>query len=137
MLVIPTLHFYGQCEEAIDLYKEAFHCKINYFMRYSDAVERGWEEDIPEIRNTVYHSEILFGEQLFRMADGAATKPNINTTVFFAVNLDTVEEVKKAFEVLQVSGTVIEELKATPFSACMGSVVDKYGIRWRVMTDWS
>ena len=135
MTVIPTLHYYGQCEEAIGLYKEAFNCKVHYFMRYSDAVERGWEEDIPEIRNTVYHSEILFGEQLFRMSDGADTKPNTNTAVFFAVNLDTVEEVKKAFEVLQASGTVIDELETTPYSACMGSVMDKYGIRWRVMTE--
>ncbi|MDF2587623.1 MAG: hypothetical protein K0S41_1464 [Anaerocolumna sp.] len=135
MTVIPTLHFYGQCEEAIDLYKEAFNCKVQYFMRYSDAVERGWEEDIPEIRNTVYHSEILFGEQLFRMSDGADVEPNTNTTVFFAVNFDTVNEVKKAFDALRASGTVIDELETTPYSACMGSVMDKYGIRWRVMTE--
>lgn len=134
MTVIPTLHFWGQCEEAIGLYKEAFNCKVQYLMHYSDAVERGWEEDIPEKRNTVYHSEILFDDQLFRMSDGADTEPNINTAIFFAVNLDTVEEVKKAFEVLQASGTVIEKLETTPFSASMGSVVDKYGIRWRVMT---
>lgn len=134
-MVIPTLHFSGQCEKAIGLYKEAFNCKVQYLMHYSDAVERGWEKDVPEIRNMVYHSEVLFGEQLFRMSDGANTEPNINTAVFFAVSLDTIEEVKKAFEVLQASGTVIEKLEPTPYSACMGSVMDKYGIRWRVMTE--
>jgi Uncharacterized protein conserved in bacteria len=135
MMVIPTLHFYGQCEEAINTYKEAFGCKVNYLIRYSDAVQRGWEKDIPEIRNTVYHSEVLFGEQLFRMSDRVETIPNTNTSVFFAVNLDTVEEVNRAFEILQANGTVIEPLKSTPYSACMGSIMDKFGIRWRIMTE--
>ena len=135
MTVIPTLHFCGQCQEAINLYKEAFGCKEKYLMRYSDAVQRGWEEDIPELRDTVYHSEILFGDQLFRMSDGAETEQNTNTSVFFAVNLDTVEEVQKAFEVLRSSGTVIEPLERTPFRVYMGSVMDKFGIRWRVMAE--
>lgn len=135
MMIIPTLHFCGQCEEAINLYKEAFGCKVNYIMRYADAVQRGWEQDIPEIRNTVYHSEVLFGEQLFRMSDGVGTEHNTNTAVFFAVNLDTVEEVKRAFEVLQTSGTVIEPLESTPYSACMDSIMNKFGIRWMIMSE--
>ncbi len=135
MTVIPTLHFCGHCEEAINLYKEAFGCKEKYLMRYSDAVQRGWEEDIPEHRDTVYHSEILFGEQLFRMSDGAETEQNTNTSIFFAVNLDTIEEVQNAFEVLQSNGTVIEPLESTPFHVFMGSVMDKFGVRWRVMAE--
>lgn len=134
-MVIPTLHFCGQCEAAIHLYKEAFGCKVNYLMRYTDAVQRGWEKDIPEIRNTVYHSEVLFGEQIFRMSDGSETETNTNTSVFFAISLDSVEEVKRAFEVLQTSGTVIDPLESTPYSSCMGSIMDKFGIRWRVMTE--
>lgn len=134
MLVIPTLHFCGQCEDAVRLYEKAFGCKVRSLMHYSDAVQRGWEQDISEKRNTVYHSEVLFGEQLFRMSDGAETEPNTNTSVFFAINLDTVEEVEKAFEVLQTSGTVIDPLESTPYSACMGSIMDKFGIRWRIMT---
>lgn len=69
------------------------------------------------------------------MSDGGQTEFNTNTSVFFAVNFHTVEQVKKAFEVLAEKGRVIEPLVSTPYSACMGSVVDPFGIRWRVMVD--
>ena len=135
MMVIPTLHFCGQCEEAISLYKKAFGCKVHSLMYYADAVQRGWEQDNPEKRNYIYHSEVYFGNQLFRMSDGAETDCNTNTSVFFAITLDTVVNVEVAFAVLQTNGTVIDKLESTPYSACMGSVMDNYGIRWRVMTE--
>jgi PhnB protein len=43
MHVTPTLHFNGQCEKAIELYKEAFHCKIDCLLHYSDANNQYWD----------------------------------------------------------------------------------------------
>lgn len=133
MTIIPTFHFTGQCEEAIRLYIKTFDCKVKSIMHYSDAVARGWEKDIPEISNYVYHSEILFGEQIIRMSDNVKAVQNTNTAVFFAVMLETREQAQKAFDCLKIDGTIVEPFESTPYSAGMGSVVDKYGIRWRLM----
>jgi PhnB protein len=97
MMVIPTLHFCGRCKDAINLYQKAFHCNVKSIMHYDDAVQRGWEQDIPEKRNYIYHSEVYFGNQLFRMSDGVGTECNTNT--------------------------------------CMGSIMDEFGIRWRLMNE--
>lgn len=72
MTIIPTIHFNRQCNEAIKLYQQAFDCKIQSIMYYKDAVAHGWESANPAKDKSVYHSELLFGDQLIRMSAGGS-----------------------------------------------------------------
>lgn len=35
--ITPNFHFNGKCEQAINLYKQAFNAKAECLLRYSDA----------------------------------------------------------------------------------------------------
>jgi PhnB protein len=126
MIVKPTLHFNGQCAEAIALYQEAFGCEVQTLLHTNGN---------PAQR--VMHSEIALGNIIVRMSDGL-TEDNHPAAfpLFMSLNFETAEEVLRAAEVIEkAGGTVIEPFESYPFSPCMGSIVDPYGFRWRLMVE--
>jgi PhnB protein len=136
MIITPVLHFYGQCEEAVELYGKAFNCKLDILLRYSDADKRDWDVAMTEEqKNYIYHSEFYIGSQRFMMADELEGEQTKVTTIFMTITFDTAEEVKKAYDVLEAEGTVIYPFHSTTYCSCMGSLIDKFGFRWSLMTE--
>jgi PhnB protein len=74
--------------------------------------------------STVMFSDILPGTPLI-------SGNNISLTVM----TDSVEETEKLFNQLKEDGTVDMELQETFWSKCYGSLTDKFGIIWQLMTD--
>lgn len=136
MLVTPTLHFHGQCEEAIGLYQQAFDLRINYIMHYTDADKNDWNIELSEEQQGyVYHAEAYIGEQRFMLSDEIELDPANSTSLFLTVTFETTNHVKKAYEVLKDEGTIIHPLRSTTYSSCMVSLIDKFGFRWGLMTE--
>ena len=123
MIVIPTLHCGGRCEEAIELYKKAFGLEVDW---------QGKNEQT----NLIFHTEARIGEQRIRLSDGGTERDRIQAdSLFLAIVFDTVAEVEKAFHILKEGGTIIEEPHKTEFATCMSELKDKFGFRWFLMVD--
>lgn len=88
-----------------------------------------------EQKNYVYHSEAYIGHQRIMMADELEVENKTITSIFFNITFDTVDEVKKAFSIIEEEGTVVYPLRSTTYSSCMGSIIDKFGFRWGLMTE--
>lgn len=137
MVFIQKLCFDNQADEALELYKRAFGCKVRSLLHYSDAVKNGWEEPNAEREQAVYHSEIMFGEQEVRMCDSTdETELRLTREVVHEVGFDTEDEVCHAFAVLSEEGEAVEPLVKPPYMVIIGSVKDKYGLIWRLMCDF-
>ncbi len=54
---------------------------------------------------------------------------------FLTVMYDTKEEVQRAYEIMKNGSKTIYQLEATPYSSCRVVFVDKFGIRWGIMTE--
>lgn len=136
MVVTPTLHFQGKCEEAIRLYQKAFDLKISHVLYYSDADKRDWDVELSEEQKKfVYHAEAYIGGQRVMLADEMGYENAKVTSIFLTVTFDTADEVKQAYKILSEEGTIIYPLHSTTYSSCMGSLVDKFGFRWGLMTE--
>ena len=48
---------------------------------------------------------------------------------------DTKEEVRQAYEVMRDGSQTIYPMEATPYSSCRVVFVDRFGIRWGIMTE--
>ncbi len=135
-IVTPTLHFKGQCEEAISMYKKAFDAKVTFLMRYADADSKDYNKQLTNVqKNMIYHSEILIGNQRLMLADEFDYDLTESVSEFMTITFDTDEEVKLAYELLVEEGTVIYPLRSTTYSSCMASIIDKFGFRWGLMTE--
>lgn len=135
-IVIPTFNFHGQCEEAINLYKKAFNAKVDCMFRYSDADKRDWDTPLPaEQANYIYHAEMHIADQRIMLSDIIEFELVKSTSLFLNVVFDTADEVKKAYEVLKEGSTIVYPMKSTTYSSCFVSIIDRFGIRWVLMTE--
>lgn len=136
MPITPTLHFNGQCEEAIALYTQAFDLRTNYILHYSDADKRDWDTHLTgEQLSYVYHSEAYIGEQRLMLADELELQSAGSRSFFLTVTFEAEAQVKLAYEVLTREGSILQSLRSTTYSSCMASVIDKFGFRWGLMTE--
>ncbi|MEC0169168.1 VOC family protein [Paenibacillus graminis] len=136
MIVTPTLHFHGQCEQALGLYQQAFDIRIDFILHYNDANQRDCDIELSEEqKGYVYHAEAYIGEQRIMLADELELHPTDSTSLFLTVTFDTASQVKKAYEVLKAGGRIIHPLRSTTYSSCMVSLIDKFGFRWGLMTE--
>ena len=125
------LMFSGDCEEALKTYEKAFGGKVAELCRYGDM--EGYAQDEKQ-KNLVMHSNFYLGESSIMCADYPyKTTPGDNA--FVMPPFKTVEDVKKAWDILKEGATVTEELAPCFFAEIYGTLCDKYGINWMLMID--
>ena len=131
-MIVTGICFPGNCEEAINFYKETLGAKVEEIAYFRDAPpDHGMDDSLPP--DFVMHSElIIFGTKII-MTDGAeadASGGNFDLNIF----LDAAEEVEAVFNKLAEGGTVIAPLASTYWWADMyGFVTDRFGVSWSVM----
>ena len=88
-------------------------------------------------KDHIYHSELVLDDQRIIMSD--LVEGDIEFQVcysnFLTVMLDTKEEVRQAYEIMKEGSKTIYQMEATPYSSCRVVFVDKFGIRWGIMTE--
>ena len=135
-VVTPCINFAGQCEEAMALYERAFGATTKLMMRYSDADERDWNRPLTDAqKKMIYHAEMFIGTQRIMFADIIEFDLSKGTSVFLTVTFQDAASVKGAYEVLQEGSTIVCPMKSTTYSSCFVSLIDKFGIRWALMTE--
>lgn len=133
--ITPNLHFNGQCKQAIQLYKEAFDAKIKVMLSEADdhpqnGVTKNNEEDM------VYHCEMFIGTQRFMLNDTSDESTNLlGHTMSLVVTFDCSSDVKQAFSILSDGCTIVHPMQSTSYSSCFVSLIDKFGMRWELMTE--
>lgn len=136
MQVVPTLNFGGNCREAIHIYEKAFHGKISCLITYGEANDPEYNPLLKENQKEyIYHSELVLNNQRIIMSDHVDIEFQTCYSNFLTIMFDTKEEVQQAYEIMKEESKTIYPLEATPYSSCRVVFVDKFGIRWGIMTE--
>ena len=136
MKITPTLNFGGQCREANQLYAKAFGGKIACLITYREANDPAYMPLLREDqKDYIYHSELVFGDQRIIMSDHVDIAFTVCYSNFLTIMYDTKEEVQRAYEIMKEGSTTIYRMEATPYSSCRVVFVDRFGIRWGIMTE--
>ncbi len=136
MKITPTLNFGGQCREAIHLYEQAFRGQITCLVTYRDANDPAYMPLLTEEqKDWIYHAELVLDGQRIIMSDHADIEFQTCFSNFLTLMYDTKEEVQAAYALLQEGSTTIYPMEATPYSSCRVVFVDRFGIRWGIMTE--
>ena len=135
-IVTPNLQFTGNCENAIHLYEGAFNTKVDFILRYSDAKKEDFNIELNENeKNYIYHAEMKIGNQRIMFSDVMTFKVIHGNSIFLTITFETKEEVENAFNILKENGEILIPLRKTTYSSSVGTLIDKYGIRWGLMTE--
>ncbi len=127
MKLITYLSFAGNCEEAMNFYKEALGAEIIMVSKMGDS-----PMEVPEnLKDKIMHARMQIGENELYMSDtfdpSSITKGN---NVSLSIQVDDTTQLEKLFTRLSAGGTVTMGLQDTFWGARFGMFVDKFGINW-------
>ena len=134
MMFVPTLNFNGRCREAMEMYQKAFSGEITGLLTYGEVNDPKFTIT-DEQKNWIYHGELTFGEQRIILSDHVDMRFDIGYTCFLTAMMETEEQVAAAWEVMKEGCTLIYPLEATFYSSARVVFVDRFGIRWGIMTE--
>lgn len=129
-MIVPTIHFPGNCTEAIEFYKAVFGAQVLGINYRSDAPGDSEYYDSGEKRDLVMHAELEICGLRINAADVEGTKPG---SMFLFNAFLPVDDVRNAFGKLRDGGHVTIELKPEFWTALYGEVTDRFGIKWQLM----
>lgn len=135
MNVQAYLMFNGRTEEAIDFYKKAVGAEVTALMRFRDAPEPPPPGMIPDgWGDKVMHSSFKVGDAEIMASDGCQSDGAGFTGISLALSVKSPAEAEARFAALAEGGNVTMPLARTFFSPSFGSLTDRFGVAWLVVT---
>jgi len=127
MKLFPYLNFNGNCEEALNFYKEAFDGEIIQLGRYGESPMKSPEE----IKDKIIHGRLQFGDVLI-MASDAMNKNGVNNgdNISLSIECDTNDQLEKVFTKMSDGGKITMPLQDQFWGAKFGMLTDKFGFHW-------
>ena len=127
MKLITYLTFAGNCEEAMNFYKEALGAEILLFSRMGDS-----PMEIPEnLKGKIMHARMQIGENELYMSDTFdPSSLNQGNNVSLSIQTDDTIQLEKLFNSLSEGGKVTMPLADAFWGARCGMFIDKFGIHW-------
>lgn len=132
MKLITYLSFAGNCEEALNFYKEALGAEILMVSRMGDG-----QMEVPKnLKDKIMHARLRIGENELYMSDtfdpSSISKGN---NVSLSIQIDDAAQLEKSFIRLSSGGNVTMPLQKTFWADSFGMFVDKFGIQWMFNCD--
>lgn len=127
MKLYPYLNFKGNCEEALDFYKDALGGHISQIGRYGDSPMESPEE----LKDKIIHARLSFGDAMIMFSDAMNGKDTPQTdNISLSVECDTDEQLEEVFSKMSKGGKVTMPLQDQFWGARFGMLTDKFGFHW-------
>ena len=126
----PYLFFSGNCEEALNFYKDIFGGDVKQLSRWKDAPsDMGMP---PNSGDKIMHASFVSPSIKFMCADARPTTQYGEGRISLSIGTTDADEAKRVFERLGKGGKIEMQLEKTFWGALFGMLTDKYGIDWMV-----
>ena len=121
------LYFNGNCEEAMNFYKDILGGEMVNVSRYSDSPMQTDEAD----KNKILHAVMQVAGTTMMFSDSMGQHATIQGNNFsVSLNFHSDEEITRTFDAFSAGGNVTMPLQDMFWGAYWGTCLDKYGIRW-------
>jgi PhnB protein len=126
------LSFDGNCEEAMNFYKNAIGGEFTVVMRYADGPKeylvKGTEDKIMHMTLSFPNGGELKGSDVFHQ------KVEKGNAYHVSIGADSVEQGEEFFDKLNDGAEVTMPFGPVFWGGKFGSLKDKYGIQWMIST---
>jgi len=132
-MLIPALHFTGNCEKAIALYEKAFNTKAEDVVRHTeyDPVNYAGDMQITHASMKIHGQTVFLNDN-----DDLVNKDNPQSfPVHLILNFPTVEALLSCYEILKDDSATGHPFEKTSYSALCGNFSDKFGMLWGFMVE--
>lgn len=124
------LSFDGNCEEAMDFYKDVFNGEYQVVMRYADGPP---EYRIAGNDNKIMHATLTFGDDCELKASDNFHEPIEKGNAYHvSVLAKDDEQGADFFNGLSVEAQITMPYQEVFWGGKFGSLIDKFGIQWMI-----
>ena len=130
------VNYKGNAKEAVKVYEEAFNTKLENAKYFKEMPASDEYRVLESEKDNIMYSQMNISGTTIMISDVPENFPggiNIGNNISLTVQMNNVEEVNHAFEVLSRNGKITMPLEKTFFSELYGSVEDAFGIHWALM----
>ena len=126
------LFFNGNCEEAMNFYRDTLGGTIDFIQRYGDSPMPGSEAN----KNRIMHGSMTIMGSVVMFSD-ADEKKNVQFGDNFSMSINCKSEgdVDKYLDALATGGTMVMPADDTFWGARFGMCTDKFGVNWMLNYD--
>ena len=117
-MLIPMLHFCGNCANAISLYEKAFNTKAS--IDYKNDNEIRWAE-------MSIHGQMVYLNDRHDLGNKNKT---LDGTVHLMVTFETVDELLTCYEYFKNNSKIIDPFAEAPYAQLGGNFLDDFGVLW-------
>ncbi len=130
MKIISYLMLDGNCEEALNFYKEILKGEITFLQRYKEAKGMPVADEDEE---KILHAQLDFGGNTLFFSDAGTHQPvKFGNNVSLTLEFDNQQEQQHIYDALAEEGQILMPLEAQFWGSKFGSVIDKYGFYWNL-----
>lgn len=135
MLIQPYLFFNGNCEEAMNFYRDALGGELEALMRYRDSPDPPPPECAPPAgsEDKVMHACLKLGELRLMASDDFSGQSQRFEGFSLSLTVPDEAGADRAFNALAEGGKVVMPLDKTFWSPRFGMLTDRFGVGWMVM----
>lgn len=128
-MLIPHLHFSGNCRDAISLYEKAFDTKaetIIFNRQYDPACDD----------NGIAHAVMKLHGQMIYLNDRFGSRDfGTDVAVHLIVMFKSTDELLACYEIMKPDSITIDPLEELPYSALAVQFIDRFGVQWGFMVE--
>ncbi len=131
----PYISFKGNCEEAINFYKEKLGAEVLFMGRYGDspmAEQAGGNGD------KIMHTSIKIGDSVIMACDNIFESDNpttVGNNISLAIGMTDIAKAERAFEAMSDVAAIVMPMQETFWAERFGMLTDKFGINWMFNCD--
>lgn len=146
----PCIVMDGNARKAIHFYENVFEAKVLNVQTYGEMpipCPEGLKDRVSNALLRIGESELMLfdapsqsvpnGNIDYDKGEDSGLGPTSNVVVALNISLRDEEQTKRIFEILQVGGKIIAPLERVPFSPAFGTVRDKFGVTFILVTHQS
>jgi PhnB protein len=132
-MLIPHLHFCGDCYEAILFYEKAFNIQAESIMHNSDFTPDECKGD-----NRIAHAVMYIHDQKIFLNDRFGNKvKSTDVAVHLIIMFKNTDELLSCYENMKPDSITIDPLEELPYSKLAVQFIDKFGVLWGFMVEES
>ena len=130
-MLIPHLHFNGNCKEAISFYEKAFNVKADNIVFNRDYAPEECKDD-DRIAHAVMH---IHGQKIFLNDRFGKKDTSTDVAIHLIVMFKNKEDLLSCYDIMKEGSITVDPLETLPYSPLAVQFIDKFGVQLGFMVD--
>ena len=124
----PYISFKGNCEEAVNFYKDKLGAEVLFTQRYGESPMAGKGPD-----DKIMHTSFKIGDSVIMACDNVFEDQNptiVGNNITLAIGTKDAAEAESTFDKISDGSSIVMPIQETFWAERFGMLTDKFGINW-------